>query len=441
MILDPEIEHPRPAAGRPSPSPRRTRPTGCPRMHRLPPPPRPTPRATGRRDPRGRSRTRGPSPARRTRSASGSPAPCTTDRRGGRRPECRGIGVRGHTTFRVDHRHLTHLGVGIRPQQRGEHRGHGRAGAHQVQPARPVRGIDERLRRDRADPGSAQVTPAPTVNQCDCTATPICRSQSPPPRWNTCGRAGGGAATWATAGCATQMASSSDNVLSHSCRGILPAAKSYEGPRARPRDDLCRPAVILVTVTAWPGSAQDLSGTWEAESADARHGHRAPGLIGQFRRRDRALAHRGGHGLPRNWGGEWSDTTTCSRAPCSLSPVVIFEEPIDLQEEGSSDPQRPASRCPRFLARPCERSPLARSSSAEHSQAHVVLEAPVTEGHGTLPREIVIFSSSSRSRSTSTQCTPAGTPAGPSAARLLDRLATLFGSRQNSTSGSREIAS
>ena len=43
---------------------------------------------------------------------------------------------------------------------------------NQVEPARAVGGLGDRLRRDRANPGAAQMTIDPTENQCDWTATP-----------------------------------------------------------------------------------------------------------------------------------------------------------------------------------------------------------------------------------------------------------------------------
>jgi hypothetical protein len=85
-----------------------------------------------------------------------------------------GACVRRDVTGRVDHRDLAHLGCRVAREQRLQRVVGALPRAHQLEPELAVARIHERLRRDHADAASAQGTTEPTLNQCDCTATPNC---------------------------------------------------------------------------------------------------------------------------------------------------------------------------------------------------------------------------------------------------------------------------
>jgi hypothetical protein len=107
--------------------------------------------------------------------------------------------------------------------------------------------------------------------------------------------------------------------------------------------NLLRLAVILVTVMAWPslGSAQDLSGTWEAESAD--------GPVTVIVRPDSSASF--GDEIVR-WrivadtvflaiGGEWLGYNYMLKGSVLTLSGGDLEEPIDLKKKGPPTP-RPA---------------------------------------------------------------------------------------------------
>ena len=85
--------------------------------------------------------------------------------------DARGAGVRGGAAVGGEERDLAEVALLVRRDQLGERVRGRRAGGEEVEPARAVAALGERLGRDGADPGRAHAH-IPTPNARDCTATP-----------------------------------------------------------------------------------------------------------------------------------------------------------------------------------------------------------------------------------------------------------------------------
>ena len=80
--------------------------------------------------------------------------------------------MHGHPPGHVDDRRLPHRHALVEAQDGVERLFRRGAVAEAVEDPRAVRGVGHRLQRDRPHPLAHPGTTLPTLNQCDCTATP-----------------------------------------------------------------------------------------------------------------------------------------------------------------------------------------------------------------------------------------------------------------------------